>query len=144
MIRHANKFDKDHVLELLREAYADIKFETKINIENYEYQGRVFDAVVAGRGVIFLEENKGLLGAIIAPTFFDNKTFVMNCMAWIVRPKYRNTRLAYALMKEYIAYGEKLKQEGRIAYYTIGKTPHTPDMDYTKLGFRKTDETWAR
>ena len=144
MIRQANKYDKTQVIQMMKEFYQQTNFDTEINLDNYEYQEQLFDAVIAGRGVIFIAENIGLLVAIINPSIFDPKTLVMNCLAWAVKPEHRNKSIGQNLINSYIDYAEKLKQQGRIKYYTIGKTPKTPDIDYSKLGFRKTDETWAR
>lgn len=144
MIRQANKYDKTEVIEMMKQFYLETEFETKIDLDNYEYQSQMFDAIVAGRGVIFLKEKIGLLVAIIAPSVFCPKTLVMNCLTWAVKPEYRNKTIGHELVTAYVEYAEQLKAQGRIKYYTIGKTPKTPDIDYTKLGFRKTDETWSR
>ena len=144
MIRQANKYDKTIVIEMMKEFYDELQFETKIDLDNKEHHEQLFNSIIAGRGIIFLEENKGLIIGVINPTFFCPKTLVMNCLAWAVKQKYRNTPLGYRLLKTYIDYAEKLKQQQRIKYYTINKTPKTPNMDYTKLGFRKTDEVWAK
>lgn len=144
MIRQANKYDKTEVIQMMKEFYKELKFETEIGLDNDEYYYQLVDVMLAGRGVIFIAEGKGLLLALINQTIFDPKTLIMNCLAWVVKPEYRNKTVSYRLLKAYIDYAEQLKKDGRIKYYTLGKTTKTPDINYTKLGFRKTEETWAR
>lgn len=144
MIRQANKYDKTQVIEMMKEFYLQTDFDTKIDLDNNDYQEQLFNQIVVGRGVIFIEENIGLLVAIINASIFDPKTLTMNCLAWAVKPEHRNKSVGHDLIKAYIDYAEQLKDQGRIKYYTIGKTPKTPNINYEKLGFRKTDETWAR
>jgi N-acetylglutamate synthase-like GNAT family acetyltransferase len=144
MIRQATKYDKPQIIEMMKEFYKELKFETEISLDNESYWDDLLNTVIYGRGVIFINDNVGLVFAIINPTLWCPKTLVMNCVAWAIKPQYRNTTKGYRLLKAYVDYAEKLKQEGRIKYYTLGKTPKTPSMDYTKLGFRKTDEVWVR
>ena len=144
MIRQANKYDKTEVIETIKTFYREENFETKIDLNNNEYYDQMFSSIIAGRGVIFIEEGKGLLVAMINNSIFDPKTLILNCIAWIVNKEYRNKTTGYKLLKAYITYAEQLKQKGQIKYYTIGKTTKTPNMKYQKLGFRKTDEIWAR
>lgn len=144
MIRQANKYDKTEVIQILKECYWQEQFETKIDLDNEQYYEQLFSSIIAGSGVIFIEQGKGVLVAIINPSVFDPKTLVMNCLAWVVNKKHRNKFVSYKLIKTYIEYAEKLKQEGRIKYYTVNKASITPDINYAKLGFRKTDEVWIR
>lgn len=144
MIRQATKYDKNEIVKIIEECYLEEDFDTKVELGNYDYYNAVFSSIVAGMGVIFIEQGKGVIVAVINHSIFDPKTLILNCIAWVVRKQYRNTTVAYRLLKSYIEYAEQLKAEGRIKYYTIGKTSKTPNLDYAKLGFRKTDETWAR
>jgi N-acetylglutamate synthase-like GNAT family acetyltransferase len=144
MIRQATKYDKKQIIEMMKGFYEELQFETEIALDNEQYYDNVLTAIFAGRGIIYIIDNVGLIIGIVNPSFFDPKTLALNCVAWAVKPKYRNKTYAYRLLKAYTEYAEGLVQEGRIKYYTLGKTPKTPDMDYTKLGFRKTDEVWVK
>jgi len=144
VIRQANKYDKTEVIEIIKECYRQEQFETQISLDNDEYYEKLFASILAGCGVIFIEEGKGVLVAIINPSAFDPKTLVMNCLAWVVKKEHRNKFVSYRLIKAYIDYAEQLKQKGKINYYTVNKTSKTPDIDYLKLGFCKADEIWAK
>lgn len=144
MIRQANKYDKTEVIEMMKEFYKELQFETQIALDDEQHWDQLYASIIHGRGVIFIEQNVGLVMAVITPTIWCTKTLVLNCLAWVVKPQHRNKTIAYRLITKYIEYAEQLKKDGRIKYYTLGKTPKTPNIDYTKLGFRKTDETWVR
>lgn len=144
MIRQATKYDKKLVIELMKQFYYETNFDTEIDLNNIEYQEKMFDTIVAGHGVIFIAENMGLLVAVINGSAFDPKTLILNCLAWAVRKQNQNQLIGKQLLDSYIQYAEELKKQGRIKYYTINKTPKTPNIDYSKFGFCKIDEVWAK
>ena len=144
MIRQATKYDKPQIVKLMKEFYSELNFDTEISLDNEDYWDNLLNTIIYGRGVIFIDDNIGLVIGIINSTLWDPKTLTLNCVAWAVKPEYRNKTYGYSLLKAYIDYAEQLVKEGRIKYYTLGKTPKTPNMNYTKLGFRKTDETWVK
>jgi len=94
--------------------------------------------------VVFLEEGKGLLMAMVLPTIWCNKTFAMHELAWYVRPQHRDTTTGFRLFAAYLAYAKQLKEQGRIKYFTITKLDTSPAMKYEKYGFRKKDENWIQ
>ena len=144
MIRKATKYDKTQIIEMLKmfrdEAEVDyvkqLKDETYINI--------LLDTILAGAGVVFIEENKGFIMALITHTAWDNKTYQMYELAWYVKPEHRNTTIGYRLLKEYVDYGKQLKEQGRIKLFTIAKMVTSPDIKYDRFGFKKMDETWVQ
>jgi N-acetylglutamate synthase-like GNAT family acetyltransferase len=144
MIRQANRYDKTQIINLIRDCYLEMQFETKVSLDNEQYWNQLLDQVFAGRGVIFIKDNVGLVFAMFNSTIWCPKTLVLHCLAWVVKPEYRNKTIAYRLLKTYTDYADKLKDEGRIQYYTLNKTTKTPNMNYQKLGFRKADEVWVR
>lgn len=114
------------------------------DLDNPEYWDQLLLQIFAGRGVVFLSEGKGLLMGLITPSLWCNKHFVLNELAWWVKPEYRKGIVGYKLLKKYIEYGEKLKQEKRILFYTLSKLSISPSIDYAKLGFTKLDENWIQ
>jgi hypothetical protein len=117
---------------------------SKLKVDNEEHWNTMLDSILAGQGVIFLEEGKGLLMAMILPTIWCNKTFAMHELAWYVRPEQRNTTTGFRLFASYIAYGKQLKEQGRIKYFTMTKLDVSPNLKYEKYGFRKKDENWIQ
>lgn len=144
MIRLATKYDKTNIIEMMKEFRQEANLPEYADCDNPEYWDLLLDRILAGMGVIFIAEGKGLLMAMIQPTIWDHRVHVMHELAWFVRPEYRRGSTAYRLLSEYLAYGRKLKEEGRIKFFTMSKLDITPNLDYTKYGFRKKDENWIQ
>lgn len=144
MIRQATKYDKTQIIEMMKEFRAEADFPELLGVENQEYWNALLDNLFAGQGVVFLEENKGLLMAAILPTIWDNKTFALHELAWYVRPQHRDTSTGFRLFANYLAYGKQLKENGRIAYFSMTKLDTSPNLKYEKYGFRKKDENWIQ
>ena len=127
-----------------------IEFKNESNIlqlrELYspEYWDQLLNTILAGAGIIFIEPNKGLIMALIAPSVWCNKTLQLHELAWYVKPEHRNTSIGYRLLKQYVDYGNKLKQSGRIKFFTMAKMVTSPDIKYDKFGFKKLDENWIQ
>lgn len=144
MIREANKFDKDAVIELMKEFRDSADFVEILAEDNIAYWHKLLDSIFAGAGKVFYAEGKGLLMSVIMPTVWDDKMFALHELAWYVRPDYRNGTTGYRLLDAYIKYGKELKDAGRIKYFTMTKLDISPALDYDKFGFRKKDENWIQ
>lgn len=144
MIRQATKYDKTEIIEMMQLFRAEADIEQYRHLDNVVYWNKLLDNILAGQGIIFLEEGKGLIMALIAHTAWCDRTFQMYELAWYVKPEYRNTTVGYRLLKEYIDYGKQLKQQGRIKLFSIAKMVSSPNIKYDKFGFNKLDETWIQ
>jgi GNAT superfamily N-acetyltransferase len=144
MIRQANKHDKTEIIEMMKLFRAEADIEQYRHLDNIVYWNKLLDNILAGQGVIFLEEGKGLIMALITHTAWCDRTFQMYELAWYVKPEYRNTTVGYRLLKEYIDYGKQLKEQGRIKLFSIAKMASSPNIKYDKFGFNKLDETWIQ
>jgi GNAT superfamily N-acetyltransferase len=144
MIRQATKYDKIQIIQMMKEFRAEANFPELLKVDNEEHWNTMLDGIFAGQGVVFLEEGKGLLMAIVLPTIWCNKTFAMHELAWYVCPEERNTTIGFRLFAAYLAYGKQLKEQGRITYFTITKMDTSPNFKYEKYGFRKKDENWIQ
>ena len=144
MIRKATKYDKPQIIEMMKLFRAESNIEQFQDIDNEPYWNLLLDNIIAGRGVVFIEEGKGLIMAIITHTAWCDKTYQMYELAWYVKPEFRNTTIGYRLLKEYVDYGKQLKKEGRIRVFSIAKMVTSPDIKYTKFGFTKLDENWIQ
>jgi GNAT superfamily N-acetyltransferase len=144
MIRQATKYDKTQIIEMMKQFRAEADFPELLKVDNEEHWNTMLDGIFAGQGVVFLEEGKGLLMAIVLPTIWCNKTFAMHELAWYVCPEERNTTIGFRLFAAYLAYGKQLKEQGRISYFTITKIDTSPNFKYEKYGFRKKDENWIQ
>jgi GNAT superfamily N-acetyltransferase len=144
MIRQATKYDKTEIIEMMQLFRAEADIEQYRHLDNVVYWNKLLDSILAGQGVIFLEEGKGLIMALISHTAWCDRTFQMYELAWYVKPEYRNTTVGYRLLKEYIDYGKQLKKQGRIKLFSIAKMISSPNIKYDKFGFNKLDETWIQ
>ena len=144
MIREANKYDKTQIIEMMKAFRNEADFPEFQQIDNEPYWNVLLDNIFAGQGIIFLDENKGLIMGLITPTIWCDKTFAMHELAWYVKPEQRNTTVGYRLFITYLNYAKKLKEAGRIRYFTISKLDVSPDLKYEKYGFRKKDENWIQ
>ena len=144
MIRQANKYDKTQIIEMMKLFRAEADLPEMQDFDNEPYWDQLLDNIFAGQGVIFIDEGRGLIMALITPTIWCNKTFAMHELAWYVKPEERNTTVGYRLFISYINYAKKLKEEKRIKYFTMTKLDVSPDLKYEKYGFRKKDENWIQ
>jgi GNAT superfamily N-acetyltransferase len=144
MIRQATKYDKTEIIKMMQLFRAEADIEQYKHLDNIVYWNKLLDNILAGQGVIFLEQGKGLIMALITHTAWCDRTFQMYELAWYVKPEYRNTTVGYRLLKEYIDYGKQLKEQGRIKLFSIAKMVSSPNIKYDKFGFNKLDETWIQ
>lgn len=144
MIRQATKYDKTQLAEMIRMFRDESPIQQYKDIDNPEYFNSLVDSIIAGRGIIFIEDNVGFIMGIITPTIWCDKTFAMYELAWYVKPQYRMGIVGIRLLKEYIDYAKKLKEEGRIKLFTVTKMTTSPDLDYSRFGFQKVEENWMQ
>jgi N-acetylglutamate synthase-like GNAT family acetyltransferase len=144
MIRKATKQDKPQIIELMKLFRAESNIKQYQNLDNEPYWNRLLDTILAGAGIIYIEDNRGLIMALITPTIWCDKTLYMQELAWYVKPEQRNTSIGYRLLKKYVDYGNELKAQGRISMFAIAKMVTSPDIKYGKFGFTKLDENWIQ
>jgi hypothetical protein len=144
MIRQATKYDKTQVIQMMQLFRAESNIEQYKDLDNVEYWNRLLDSILSGQGVIYIEEDVGLIMGVVMPTIWCDKTLVLNELAWYVKPQYRNTTVGYRLLKAYVEYGKELKRSGRIKMFTIAKMVTSPDIKYGRFGFSKLDEIWIQ
>lgn len=129
---------------MLRLFRNESQIEQYKDFENVDYINELLDQIIAGRGVVFIKPDVGMIIGLIGPTIWCNKTLAMYELAWWVKPEHRKGTAGYRLLQAYIEYAKELKEQGRIKLFTLSKLVNTPDMNYAKLGFVKTDENWMQ
>lgn len=142
MIRQANKFDKPQIIEMLRLFRTESPITQYRELENEAYISQLLDSIIAGQGVIFVEDNVGFIMGVKTPTIWDDTKIALYELAWFVKKEYRHKTTGYRLFKAYIDYAKQLKDEGKIALYTMTKMTTSPDINYGKYGFTKIEENW--
>ena len=144
MIRQATRQDKAQIIVMMKLFRREANIQQYKDLDNEPYWNRLLDTILAGAGIIYIEDGVGLIMALITPTVWCDKTLYMQELAWYVVPEKRNTSVGYRLLKKYVEHGNKLKDEGRIALFAIGKMVTSPDIKYGKFGFSKLDENWIQ
>ena len=102
------------------------------------------DSIIAGRGVIFIEDNVGFIIGLISPIIWCDKTLALYELAWYVKPEYRHKTVGYKLLKAYINKAQELKNQGRIKLFTMTKMTTSPNINYERFGFTKIEENWMQ
>lgn len=143
-MRQATRYDKTAIIEMMQEFRKEATIAEFAEMDNEPYWNRLLDTILAGAGVIFIEEGKGMFMALITHSIWCDKTFYMQELAWYVKPEFRNTTIGYRLFKQFVEYGKQLKENGRIKFFCIAKLPSSPDIKYDKFGFRKLDDNWIQ
>lgn len=144
MIKKATKYDKLQIIEMLKMFRDEAELDYVKQLKDETYINKLLDMVFAGAGVVFVEDNKGFIMGLITHTAWDDKTYQMYELAWYVKPEYRHTRVGYRLLRAYIDYGRRLKDEGRISYFTVSKMDTSPNINYGRFGFIKIEENWIQ
>ena len=143
-MREATKYDKKEIIEMMKCFRQESGITEFQDLDNEEYWNRLLDSMLAGMGVIYIEEKVGLIMGVITPSVWCDKTLCLHEIAWYVYPEYRNTSSGYRLFKAFVNKGKELKEAGRIKFFVMGKMVTSPDIKYAKFGFRKIDETWIQ
>lgn len=144
MIREATRYDKRQIIEMMKQFREESRIFQLQQIDNESYWNQLLDNIFAGQGIVFIKDGVGLIMGVVMPTIWCNKSYVLHEFAWWVKPEHRLGTAGYKLVRAYIEYGKKLKDEGRILFFTLSKLANTPDLDYAKLGFNKLDENWIQ
>jgi hypothetical protein len=67
LIRKATKYDKTQIGEMLKMFRDESPIEQYKELNNPDYIYNLIDTIIAGKGVIFIEDNIGFIMAIITP-----------------------------------------------------------------------------
>ncbi len=108
------------------------------------YFDSMLDGIFAGQGAVFFEEGKGFLMCAVLPSVWSPEVLALHELAWYVTPEHRGGLTGYRLFRAYLEYGNELKAQGRIRYFTVSKMASSPDLKFEKHGFRKVDENWVQ
>jgi len=146
-IIEANKFHTPIIIEMLK-SYREV---TPIDFFKYcddeEYITQLLSHIFAGRGVALIayreETPVGMLLGFIDRSIWEPKLCVLKELAYWVYPEYRGTSAGYRLLSKYNEVAQSFSDMGRIKTWTISKMVNSPDLDYSKLGYRKIEETWS-
>ena len=143
MIRQITKYDKTSIVQMIQQFGNECPIEYYNNLDK-THIGKLIDNILAGMGIGYIEEDKGLILGIIVPTTWNPNVLMLHELAWYVKPEFRNTPIGYRLLKKYIEYGNELKDSGRIKMFLMGRFDSSPNIKYEKFGFKKLEESWVQ
>ena len=143
MIRQITKYDKTSIVQMIQQFGKECPIEHYNNLEE-SHIVKLLNNILAGMGIGYIEENKGLILGIIVPTTWNPNVLMLHELAWYVKPEFRNTPIGYRLLKKYIEYGNELKDSGRIKMFLMGRFDSSPNIKYEKFGFKKLEESWVQ
>jgi N-acetylglutamate synthase-like GNAT family acetyltransferase len=145
-IRQANKFDLPSVVEMLRNFRNNTPIEIMRECNNEEYINKLFHHIILGGGVALIAEDKNTAGMIIGvkdQNIWDPNLKVLRELVYWVEPQYRGSSAGYKLLLQYNKLARELVNENKINMYTMTKMVNSPDLDFTKFGYKKTEEVWV-
>jgi N-acetylglutamate synthase-like GNAT family acetyltransferase len=145
-IRTANKFDLPHICDMLRHFREQTPIELMRNCDNEDYINKLYHHIILGGGIALIAETDKPIGMIIGvkdQNIWDPELKILRELVYWVEPEHRNTTAGYRLLKEYNKQAEKLVEEGKIKLFTMTKMVNSPDLDFSRFGYKKTEEVWV-
>lgn len=146
-IREATPVDIPQILDLLREYRKATPLEFLKTADDSNYITQMLYEIMSGRGVILVAEKAGeIYGMLIAgihPSQWSPKHLLMTEMAYWITPEKRGGSAGHRMLLEYIEKGKQFKAAGRITNFFISKMANSPDLDYSRFGFKKLEEFWV-
>ena len=148
MVREANKFDIDAIIEMLKHYRMVAPIDALKYADDENYIRQMMTEIIAGMGFILLAEKDGLpVGMLIAamiPNIWNPKAKQCSEVAYWVEPEYRGGTAGYRLLAAYVEKCDEWKRQGKISFFTITKMNNSPDLKYNKFGFAPLENTWVR
>jgi len=147
MIRKANKFDVDRIIEMLINYREQSPLNALRLANDREHIEQMLSNILAGAGVIFVSEKDGVLIGMLIAAKFPNiwNSQIMQCseIAYWVESEYRGGTSAYRLLNAYVSECEQLKKSNQIDFYTVSKMINSPNLKYERFGFEQLEQTWV-
>lgn len=145
-IRSANKFDLPHIIEMLKHFREQTPIELMRDCDNAEYINKLYHHIILGGGIALVAETDKVVGMIIGvkdQNIWDPNMRILRELVYWVEPEHRNTTAGYRLLKEYNKQAQELVDEGKIKLFTMTKMVNSPDLDFSRFGYTKTEEVWV-
>lgn len=145
-VRLANKFDLPYILDMLRNFREQTPIEEMRNCNNEEYINKVFHHIILGGGVALVAEEEQPMGMIMGikdQSIWDPDIKILRELVYWVEPEARGSSAGYRLIKEYNKRAEEMRKDNQIKMYTMTKMVNSPDLDFSRFGYQKTEEVWV-
>lgn len=145
-IRQANKFDLPHVIEMLKHFRGQTPIDMMKECDNELYVNKLFHTILVGGGVALIAEKEkpiGMIMGVMDQNVWDPSITMLRELVYWVEPEHRNSTAGYRLLKAYNEAAKELVEQNRIKLYTMTKMVNSPDIDFSRFGYTKTEEVWV-
>ena len=147
-IIEANKFHAPIIIDMLLEYKTNTPVKSFESSGDVEFVKKLLAHIFAGRGIALLaykdETPVGMLIGFIDQSIWDPKLCILRELAYYVTPKYRGSTAGYRLLSKYNEIAQSMLDSNRIKQWTISKMVNSPNLDYSKFGFKKIEETYSQ
>ncbi len=145
-IRIATRYDIDVLVNMMRNYAAAGPVKLLHTNQNETHVRTFLTNIIMGAGVIWIgsrdEQPVGMLIAVRNPNLWNPELLYLQEVAWWVEPSARNTMIGARLLYAYRDYAIEAVDKNEIVGYTLSKMITSPELDYSKLGMNKLEETW--
>ena len=145
-VRPATRYDVSDCVDLMLEYRKASPIVELQDSNDQDHVANIFNHIIAGMGRIFIAERDydtiGMLVAVRQSSIWNPEVHHISELAYWVMPEHRGSRAGYLLIREYINWAQEMKQNGLCEFFTISKMINSPDLDYSKFGFEKLEESW--
>jgi len=142
-IRRANALDISAIIHLITQMHSEAKFDIP-PLDITKVTDAVVYAMKTGVVIVAINEEKKLVGSIggVASDDWFSKEKVLGDLWFYVLEKWRNTKTALSLIKEFIKVGKEAKLKLKLGHIYFGDIERK-DNFYEKLGFVKAGCTYV-
>ena len=147
-IRLANKFDVNHVINLIHKFQEANKLPESLMQElDDTYLNKLFYHLILGAGIVYVAEvDKTIVGMIIAmkspSPWFPNQITLKELMLYTLK-EYEGIGIGSKLLKAYNDKAKELLENKDISLYAVSITKDLGKLNYEKYGYKKIEETWG-
>jgi len=146
IIRQANKFDLPYIMKMLKHFSEQTPIDIMRSCYKEEYLNKLYHHIILGGGVAIVAESDQPMGMIMGikdSNVWDPELKVLRELVYWVEPEYRNTTAGYRLLVEYNKVAKQLLDDNQIKLFTMTKMVNSPDLDFGRFGYKKTEEVWV-
>lgn len=140
-MREANKFDIPALIEMMRGYAKESPIKALQDSDNEDHVKNIFLALINGRGFVLIEDDKGMLAAVITKNFWNPSVIEIKELAWWVHPDHRNGMVGGRLFVGFVNKAKQLIVKGRAHIMTASLIN---EVNIEKQGFKRIESTYVR
>jgi len=145
-IRKANKWDLPYIIEMLKHFREQTPIPQMAKCDNHEHINTLYHHLLLGGGLALVAETTHPIGMIMGiknNSIWDPKIVELRELVFWVEPEHRGSTAGYRLLKQYIKQANEMIEENKITLHTMTKMTNSPDLDFGRFGYKKTEEVWV-